>query len=119
MRAAPGKDTFELTYSATKKLSTVIEDVEPANDKIVVNFDGDTAPQLTTVTSGNDVVLSDGELLNVTLKGIRDNDYLDSNASEQVWEVLKLTNVEREKENLTALTMSDGLTAAQGLLKKY
>ncbi len=106
-----GSDTFELTYSATKPLSAVIEDLEPSSDKIVVNFDGDTAPQLTTVTSGNDVVLSDGTRFNVTLKGVRENDYFDGDASDEAWDVLALTNAERERQNLSALTMSDGLTA--------
>ena len=76
-----GKDTFELTYSATKKLSAIIEDLDPANDKIIVNYDGETPPQLSSVTSGSDVVLRDGERLSVTLKSVRDNDYFDGDAS--------------------------------------
>ena len=107
-----GADTFELTYSVDKKLSAVIEDLVPSEDKIVVNFDGNTPPQISTVTSGTDVILRDGDgNFNVTLNGVRDNDYLDNNISDEAWEVLRLTNVEREKENLPALTMSDGLTA--------
>ena len=106
-----GSDIFELTYSASKPLSAVIEDLEPARDKIVVNFDGDTAPQLSMSTSGNDVVLSDGNLLTVTLKSVRDNDYFDGDTEAQAWKVLELTNAERETAGLSPLTMSDGLTA--------
>ena len=113
-----GKDTFELNYSATKKLSAMIEDIESSSDKIVVNFDGTTAPILNSVVSGNDVVLSDGEYLNVTLKGVRDNDYFDGTTSDEAWEVLKLTNAEREKQNLPALTLSDGLTAGAQIRAK-
>ena len=36
-----GSDTFELTYSANKKISAVIEDFDPSTDKIIVNFDGE------------------------------------------------------------------------------
>ena len=43
-----GSDVFELNYSADKKLSAVIEDLEPSSDKIVVNFDGDNKPKLTS-----------------------------------------------------------------------
>lgn len=85
-----GKDTFELNYSATKPLTAVIEDLEPSEDKIVVNFDG----------------TGDAE---------QDNRF---------FEMLKLTNDEREnptnvpgqsiavQTNLPALTLSDGLTKA-------
>ena len=111
-----GSDTFELTYSADKKLSAVIEDLIPTEDKIVVNFDGSTAPQISSSVSGNDVILRDGAgNFNVTLKGVRDNDYFDGTLSEQAWEVLKFTNAEREKKNLSALTLSEGLTAGASI----
>ena len=125
-----GKDTFELNYSASQTLSAVIEDLDPVNDKIVVNFDGNTSPQLTTVTSGNDVVLRDGGgNFNVTLNSVRDNDYFDGTISDKAWEILKLTNDEREKpttvegqesitaeaKNLPWLTLSDGLTKAASI----
>ena len=105
-----GSDTFELTYSADKKLSAIIEDLDPVNDKIIVNYDGDTVPQLSSSISGNDVVLRDGERLSVTLKGVRDNDYFDGTLDDEAWEVLKLTNAEREAQGLSPLTMADGLT---------
>ena len=107
-----GADTFELVYSADKPLVAVIEDLEPARDKIAVNFEGDTVPKLSSLTSGNDVIWQDDDgLFSLTLKSIRDNDYFDGDASREVWEVLKFTNDEREKNNLPALTMADGLTA--------
>ena len=106
-----GNDTFELNYSADNPISAVIEDLEPARDKIVVNFEGKTAPPLSKTVSGDDVVLQDRNgLLNVTLKGIRENDYFDGTASDEAWEVLKLTNDEREIRGLPLLTMSEGLT---------
>ena len=111
-----GNDTFELTYSADKPISAVIEDLEPSNDKIIVNFDGKTRPQLSSVKSGNDVVWKDGGgFFNLTLKSVRDNDYFDGTISEEAWEVLKITNTEREKENLPALTMSKGLTTGAAI----
>ena len=108
-----GNDTFELTYSATKKLSATIEDLDPANDKIIVNFVGNTTPQLTSSTTSNgNVILRDNSgNFNVTLNSVRDNDYFDGTASEQAWQVLELTNILREAEGLSLLTLSDGLTA--------
>ena len=68
-----GKDTFELTYSADNPISAVIEDFEPSNDKLVVNFEGDTTPKLTRAKKGKDVVWRDKDgLFNVTLKGVRE-----------------------------------------------
>ena len=108
-----GSDTFELNYSASQTLSAVIEDLNPSEDKIVVNFDGNTAPQLTSSISGSDVVWRDGNgNFNLTLKGVRENDYFDGDASDEAWEVLRLTNVEREAQRLSPLTMADGLTNA-------
>ena len=110
-----GKDIFELTYSADKPISAVIEDLD-TSDKIIVNFDGNTAPQLTSKISGDDVIWTDGDgLFNLTLKGVRDNDYFDGTVDDGAWEVLKLTNIEREKENLSPLTMAQGLTAGASI----
>ncbi|MBE8951002.1 MAG: hypothetical protein SR3Q1_10495 [Quinella sp. 3Q1] len=110
-----GSDVFEFTYSADKKVSAVIEDLEPSKDKIVVNFIGNTAPQLSSVASGNDVVWSDADgNFNLTLKSVRENDYFDGEASDEAWKVLELTNAEREAASLSPLTMSQGLmTGAQ------
>ncbi len=120
-----GSDIFELNYSASKALSAVIEDFVPGEDKIVVNFAGSAAPTTLKSVSGTDVVWSDltGNL-NVTLKGVRDNDYFDGDAPEEAWEVLRLTNKERENPTTVAgqsipevkdlpwLTLSDGLMKA-------
>ncbi len=112
-----GSDIFEFTYSVDKKVSAVIEDLDPTNDKIIVHFDGNVAPQLTNKVSGNDVIWRDNEgFFSLTLKSVRDNDYFDSNADNEIWKVLELTNDEREKQNeedggnRPMLTMSDGLT---------
>ena len=111
-----GADIFELNYSATEKISAVIEDLNPTEDKIVVNFDGNTAPQLSSVASGDDVVWKDSDgNFNLTLKSVRENDYFDGTASVEAWQVLKLTNAEREAQNLSPLTMSDGLTAGASI----
>ena len=111
-----GSDTFELTYSANKKISAVIEDFDPSTDKIIVNFDGETVPQLSSSISGNDVILSDSDgYFNVTIKAVRDNDYFDGDATDEIWQVLWLTNAEREKQNLPALTLADGLTAGASI----
>ena len=106
-----GKDTFELNYSADKKISVVIEDIDPANDKIVVNFDGTTTPNLNSKVSGNDVIWTDNQgYFNLTLKGSNDaSDYFDGTAHEYVWDVLRLTNQEREKQGLSPLVLSQGL----------
>ncbi len=107
-----GKDTFEFTYSADKKISAVIEDIDPSNDKIVVNFAGTGTPKLSSVTSGDDVIWTDSNnYFNLTLKGSSDaSDYFDGTASDEIWEVFRLTNNEREKQNLPWYTLSQGLT---------
>ena len=107
-----GSDVFELTYSADKPLSAVIEDFEPSSDRIIVNHVGDTAPQLTsrTLKSGDVVWTDGGGKFNLTLKSVRDNDYFDGDAPDEAWEVLRLTNVEREAKGLSLLTLSEGLT---------
>ena len=106
-----GKDTFNLSYSAEQKISAVIEDIDPTNDKIVIAYTGD-APQLNSVISGDDVIWTDNDgYFNLTLKGTNDaGDYYDDEGNDYLWEVFKLTNQEREKENLSPLTMSQALS---------
>ena len=111
-----GSDVFELNYSADKKLSAVIEDLDPSEDKIIVNFEGSTTPQLTSSVNGNDVVWQDSDgNFNVTLKSVRDNDYFDGTASNdswdawEAWKVLELVNQAREDDGKSPLTMSQGL----------
>ena len=107
-----GADIFELTYSADQKISVVIEDIDPTADKIVVHFAGTDTPQLSSIASGNDVVWTTGNnYFNLTLKSSSDaSDYFDGTASDNVWEVLRLTNNERENQGLTGLTLSQALT---------
>lgn len=106
-----GSDTFELNYSATQKISAVIEDIDPDNDKIIITYDGETLPQLSYSISGGDVVWTDDKgYFNVTLKGSSDSsDYYEGTAHEFIWEVLRLVNQERENQGLPALTLSQGL----------
>ena len=93
-----GKDTFELNFSAEKKISAVIEDIDPTADKIIVKFDGATTPKLSHVISGNDVIwMDDNGYFNLTLKGSSDaGDYYEGDAHEYIWDVLRITNQERE-----------------------
>ena len=102
----------------------MIEDVDPTSDKIIVI--GATTPQLTSTANESDLIVSsvDG-LFSVTLKGTRDSlPYFDGTAPEEVWDVLRLTNNEREAENLTWLTLSQDLTngasiRAQEIIKTF
>ncbi|MBR3497614.1 MAG: hypothetical protein IKO05_01315 [Selenomonadaceae bacterium] len=107
-----GSDTFELNFSAEKKISAVIEDINPTADKIIVNFDGATTPKLSHVISGNDVIWTDDKgYFNLTLKGSSDAaDYYEGDAHEYIWDVLRITNQEREVQGLEALTLSQGLS---------
>ena len=110
LNGGKGKDTFEFTYSPSKPISAVIEDLDQANDKIIVNYVGNTAPQLSSVASGDDVVWKDSEgLFNLTLKSVRENDYFDGTTDPEVWDVLKLTNDARGLSSLSPLTLSEGL----------
>ena len=119
-----GSDTFAFYYSAAASVSAVIEDVDPTSDKIIVI--GATTPQLTSTANESDLIVSsvDG-LFSVTLKGTRDSlPYFDGTAPEEVWDVLRLTNNEREAENLTWLTLSQDLTngasiRAQEIIKTF
>lgn len=61
--------------------------------------------------------MRDGDgLFNVTLKGVRDNDYFDGTGKatldNRIFDVLRLTNNVRDSLNLSLLTASDGLTDA-------
>ena len=107
-----GNDTFNLVYSAGENISAVIEDIDPTNDKIVINYDGDTLPQLNSVVSGNDVIWTDESgYFNLTVKSSSDaSDYFDEEGHEYFWEVLRQVNQERENVNLSPLTLSEGLT---------
>ena len=89
-----GADTFNLSYSTT------------------ITYNGNDAPQLNSVISGSDVIWADSNgYFNLTLKGSTDaSDYYDDEGTDYLWEVLKLTNQEREKENLSPLTMSQALS---------
>lgn len=109
-----GSDTFNLFYSADKPISAVIEDIDPANDQIIITYDGNTAPQLNSVVSGNDVIWTDSEgYFNLTLKGSTDaSDYFDGTAHEYIWDILRITNQERENQGLSPLVLSQDLTDA-------
>ena len=41
-----GNDTFSLTYSEDAPLEILIEDIEPNNDRLLVNYVGDGVPSL-------------------------------------------------------------------------
>ena len=107
-----GKDTFELNYSSKKKISAVIEDIEPNKDKIVVNFNGNKTPKLQYKIEGSDVVWTDDKgYFKLTLKGSSDaSDYYEGEAHEYIWDILRITNEKRESQGLSPLTLSQGLT---------
>lgn len=107
-----GKDTFELNYSSKKKISAVIEDIDPNKDKIVVNFNGNKTPKLQYKIEGSDVVWTDDKgYFKLTLKGSSDaSDYYEGEAHEYIWDILRITNEKRESQGLSPLTLSQGLT---------
>ena len=106
-----GADNFNLNYSATQTISAVIEDIDPANDKIIITYDGENTPQLSYSISGDDVIWTDDDgYFNLTLKGSNDvSDYFDGTTSEYIWDILRITNQERENEGLAPLILSEGL----------
>ena len=119
-----GKDTFAFYYSAAASVSAVIEDVDYAEDKIIVT--GSTAPQLISTDSANDLVISSADgYFSVTLKGTRDTlTYFDGTAPEEVWDVLEFTNDERESQGSALLTLTQDLTdgasvRAQEIIKTF
>lgn len=105
-----GADTFEFYYSAAHPVTAVIEDIDPANDKIIVN--GTTTPQLTsTADEKNLIVTSEDGYLNVILVGSQEaKNYFDGTAPEEVWDVLRFTNNERADQNSSWLTLNQDLT---------
>lgn len=107
-----GNDTFVLTYAQGKPINAVIEDVDPANDSIAIFYDGADAPQFYNKVEGNDVLWTDSTgNFSLVLKGVNEaKDYFDGNADEKIWEVLKLTNAEREKAGRSPLTLMQHLT---------
>ena len=117
LNGGAGNDSFYLNYSALNTLSVVIEDIEPTNDKILINYSGTGTPKINYSTVDKDIVLTDDEgYLNVTLKGYREaNDYFDGDAHENIWEVFKIVNQERENQGLNQLTLSQGLIDATSI----
>lgn len=115
-----GNDTFELNYSATKKISAVIEDIDPTKDKIVVTFNGNKAPKLKYTIKGSDVIWTDDKgYFKLTIKGSSDaSDYYEGDANEYIWDILRLTNEKREAQGLNALTLSQGLTDGSAVRSK-
>ena len=105
-----GADTFAFYYSAAASVSAVIEDVNYAEDKIIVT--GATTPQLISTDSENDLIITSADgYFSVTLKGTQEvKNYFDGTASEEIWDVLRLTNQEREDEGLSPLTLNQDLT---------
>ncbi|MBR4152242.1 MAG: hypothetical protein IKT98_04730 [Selenomonadaceae bacterium] len=105
-----GADTFKFNYSAASKISAVIEDLDPNQDSFIINYNGN-APTLNYFVQNGDVLLYDSEgYLNITLKGTREaNDYYDEAGNDNIWEVLRLVNEEREQQNLNPLVLSQGL----------
>ena len=111
LNGGAGADTFKISYSSANTISAVIEDIDPTNDKLVINYTGSGTPNIRYSTVGRDIVLTDeAGYLNVTLKGYREaNDYFDGVAHENVWEVFKIVNQEREAQGLNWLILSQGL----------
>ncbi|MBR1647531.1 MAG: hypothetical protein IJ685_12255 [Selenomonadaceae bacterium] len=105
-----GADIFAIYYSATNSVSAVLEDIDPTSDKIIIT--GETSPKLTSTASETDlIIVSDDGNLSVTLKGVQEQkNYFDGTAPEEVWDVFRLTNAQREDENLSLLTLNQDLT---------
>ena len=83
-----GKDTFYLNYSVNQKISAVIEDIDPTNDKIIITYGNSSAPKLSHSVSGGDVVWTDDKgNFNLTLKGSNAaNDYYEGTAHDYIWD---------------------------------
>ena len=138
-----GADTFVFNYSTTSSgaVTAVIQDFDPAEDKIVINYTGTGSASIASATSNdnNSVIIGSGTAgtstvntvdliwrdtvnsgyFRVTLKSARDNDYFDGTGTatldDRLFEILELTNQERENRNRSPLTMSDGLTKAASI----
>ena len=67
---------------------------------------------LKSTSKSEDVIWTDESgYFNLTLKGSNDaSDYFDEEGHDYFWEILRLVNQERENENLSPLTLSEGLT---------
>ena len=105
-----GADTFAIYYSATNSVSAVLEDIDPANDKIIIT--GETTPKIASTADETDLIIVsvDGNL-SVTLKGVQEQkNYFDGTAPEEVWDVLRLTNAERADSGVSLLTLNQDLT---------
>ena len=115
-----GKDTFNLAYSSKQKISAVIEDIDPTNDKIIITYDGDAPAQLNYSIDGDDVIWTDDKgYFSVTLKGSSDaSDYYEGTANEYIWDILRIVNQERENRNLSPLTLSQGLMDGMAIREK-
>ena len=105
-----GSDTFAFYYNANHTVAAVIEDVDPTRDRIIVN--GATTPQLISTASENDLIVSSADgYFSVTLTGVQEQkNYFDGTASEEIWNVLELTNDERESQGSALLTLNQDLT---------
>ena len=105
-----GADIFAFYYSTRHPVSAVIEDIDPDSDKIIVT--GATTPKLTSTADETDLIItSDDGYLSVTIAGVQeDKNYFDATASEEIWDVLRLTNTQRESEGVTWLTLNQDLT---------
>jgi len=112
-----GSDTFNLSYSASKKISAVIEDIDPTNDKIVITNSGSGTAKINSIISGEDVIFMDESgNFNLTLRGSSDaSDYYEGTANDYIWEILRIVNQERENNNLSPLTLSQGLVDATSI----
>ena len=112
LNGGKGSDTFTLNYSATNEITAVIEDFSPDTDKIIINCADGKTPNLFYNVDNTDIILTDDKgYLNVTIKGAREaNDYYDSEGNSNLWEVLRIVNVERENQGLDQLTLADGLS---------
>ena len=106
-----GNDTFSLTYSEGAPLEALIEDIDPTNDHLLVNYIGDEAASLRYTVKAHNVVLMDADgNLNITLQSMRPLDvYYDQVGNEYFWNVLRIVNEEREKVGAAPLTLSQDL----------
>lgn len=121
---------FDYSDTSSGSVTAVIQDFDPADDKLIIRYNGVSSTAIASTTSGSTMTTGDGtvtstantvdliwrDTLNggfrITLKSARDNDYFDGTLDAAAWDILELTNQERENRNLPPLTMSDGLTKA-------
>ena len=115
-----GADTFNLSYSDKQTISAVIEDIDPDNDEIFITYNGSGVAQLNQAVIGGDVILTDDDgYFNLTLKGSTDaSDYYEGTANENIWDILRIVNKEREDRNLSPLTLAQGLMDGSSIRAK-